>query len=146
MDYKPLDILLAEDNEDDILMTREAFEKANVVNIMHVVKDGEEVMTYLRKQGPYKDVPMPGLLLLDIGMPKRDGLQVLKEIKADPNLQHLPVVMLTTSSREEDILKSFKAGACSYISKPIAFRNFHEVVKAFKLYWTLVSKVPNGNS
>jgi len=146
MDTKPVEILLVEDNEDDVVMTREAFDAANLINIVQVVKDGEEAMAYLRRQGPYKEAKQPGLILLDISMPKKDGLQCLKEIKADPALRHLPVIMLTTSSREEDIVKSYSAGACSYISKPVRFQNFHEVVKAFKLYWSLVSKIPASRS
>ncbi len=146
MDRQPVHILLVEDNEDDALMTREAFEAANVISLVQVVKDGEEAMAYLRKEGKYKDAERPGLILLDISMPKKDGFEVLKEIKADPKLKDLPVVMLTTSSREEDIVKSYSNGACSYISKPVRFKNFNEVIKVFKLYWSLVSKIPASRS
>lgn len=142
MNHQPVGILLVEDNEDDALMTREAFEDANVVKLIQVVKDGEEAMAYLRKEGAYQEAERPGLILLDISMPKKDGFEVLKEIKTDPKLKDLPVVMLTTSSREEDIVKSYLAGACSYISKPVRFQDFHEAVKIFKLYWSLVSRIP----
>ncbi len=146
MDHQPVQILLVEDNEDDALMTREAFEDANLINIVQMVKDGEEAMAYLRKEGKYQEAERPGLILLDISMPKKDGFEVLKEIKADPKLKDLPVVMLTTSSREEDIVKSYSAGDCSYISKPVRFQNFHEVIKVFKLYWSLVSRIPAPRS
>ena len=144
MNAEPLEILLAEDNDDDALMTKEAFAKANVINTIHVVKDGEEAMAYLRKQGPYRAAPTPGVVLLDVRMPKKDGFETLKEIKSDPLLRHLPVIMLTTSSREEDIMKSYSEGACSYIPKPVGFQNFHEVAKLFNLYWTLVSRIPTS--
>ena len=142
MSSEPVEILLVEDNDDDALMTQEAFGQANVVNNIHRVKDGEEAMAYLRKQGQYKTAQLPGLVLLDIAMPKRDGFQVLQEIKADPKLKHLPIIMLTTSSREEDIVKSYSQGACSYVTKPVGFQRFSEVVRQFHLYWSLVSKLP----
>lgn len=142
MGQQPVEILLVEDNEDDIVMTREAFEQEDAVRLLHVVKDGEEAMAYLRKEGPYKEARQPGLVLLDIAMPKKDGFEVLKEIKADLKLRHLPVIMLTTSTREEDIVKAYSAGASSYIPKPVGFQRLQEVVRIFKLYWSLVSRVP----
>lgn len=146
MDHQPIKILLAEDNEDDIFMIRKAFEEIKLMNVMDVVKDGEEAMAYLRRQGPYKDAQFPGLLLLDIRMPKKDGFEVLKEIKGDPALKHLPVVFLTTSKQEEDVVKSYAGGACSFVVKPVGFTQFQEMVKQFELYWVLVSRVPGANS
>ena len=143
MDTQPIKILLVEDNEDDILLEQEALSEAKLVNLMHVVRDGEEAMAYLRCEGDYQNARMPGLILLDINMPKKNGFEVLNEIKADPVLRHIPVVMLTTSESESDVVKSYAKGACSFITKPMDFDKFGEVVKQFALYWALVSRVPN---
>jgi CheY-like chemotaxis protein len=142
MTMRPFDILIAEDNEDDILLIREAFEAANMINRVAVVRDGGEALAYLRGEGPFSHVPLPGMVLLDINMPKKTGLEALADIKADPRFLALPVVMLTVSERDEDIIRSFEQGACSYIRKPVTFTRFISVVKEFELYWTLVSKVP----
>lgn len=142
MTLRPFDILIAEDNEDDILLIREAFETVQMTNRVAVVRDGVEALAYLRGEERFKDSPLPGMVLLDINMPKKTGLEVLAEIKADPRLRALPVVMLTVSERDEDILRSFEQGACSYIRKPVTFTRFIAIVKEFELYWTLVSKVP----
>jgi len=140
---QPMEILLVEDNEDDILLEQEALSSAMLVNIMYVVRDGEEAMAYLRRQGQYHGAKVPGLILLDINMPKKNGFEVLKEIKEDRDLQHIPVVMLTTSDNERDIVKSYAKGACSFITKPMDFDKFGEVVKQFALYWALVARVPS---
>ena len=146
MNNKPItqavDILLAEDNDDDILLIRESFAEAKIVNVLNVVKDGEEALAYLRREGGYKDAVMPGLLLLDINMPKKNGFEVMREIKADPALRHLPVIMLTTSQNEADVVKSYSEGACSYIMKPARFEELSRVLKQFALYWALVSRIP----
>ena len=131
-----------EDNEDDILLEQEALADAKLVNLMYVVRDGDEAIAYLRRQGKYHDAKVPGLILLDINMPKKNGFEVLNEIKADPSLMHIPVVMLTTSDREADIVKSYAKGACSYITKPMDFDKFQEVVRQFALYWALVARIP----
>jgi len=143
METQPLEILLVEDNEDDILLEQEALAEAKLVNLMSVVRDGEEAMAFLRRQGRYQNAQIPGLILLDINMPKKNGFEVLKELKADPTLMHIPVVMLTTSDNEADIVKSYVKGACSYITKPMDFDKFREVVKQFALYWALVARVPS---
>ncbi len=142
-DGKVIEILLAEDNDDDCVMIKEGFEDKKFLNIIDVVKDGEEVLTYLRQEGNYREKRMPGLVLLDINMPKKTGLEALQEIKDDPKLKHIPVIVLTTSSREEDIVKSYQYGACSYLNKPVEFEDFFKVVERFELYWALVSKIPN---
>jgi CheY-like chemotaxis protein len=139
---EPMEILLVEDNEDDILLEQEALSDAKLVNLMYVVRDGDEAIAYLRRQGKYRDAQVPGLILLDINMPKKNGFEVLNEIKADPALMHIPVVMLTTSDSEADIVKSYAKGACSYITKPMDFDKFQEVVKQFALYWALVARIP----
>jgi CheY-like chemotaxis protein len=139
---EPMEILLVEDNEDDILLEQEALADAKLVNLMYVVRDGDEAIAYLRRQGKYHDAKVPGLILLDINMPKKNGFEVLNEIKADPALMHIPVVMLTTSDSEADIVKSYAKGACSYITKPMDFDKFQEVVRQFALYWALVARIP----
>jgi CheY-like chemotaxis protein len=143
MDTKSVNILLVEDNEDDVIMTLESFDEVNLANVVDVVSDGEEAMAYLRREGKYKDVMLPGIILLDINMPKKNGFEVLIEMKADPALRHIPVVVLTTSDREEDIIKSYAEGACSFIPKPVGFDNFIRVAKQFSLYWTLVARIPS---
>lgn len=138
----PMEILLVEDNEDDIILTEEAFAVARVMNSINSVRDGEAALAYLRQEGPYKDAVRPGLVLLDINMPKKNGFEVLEAIKTDPRLQSLPVIMLTTSEREEDIVRSYTYGACSYVRKPVSLEQFIDVVRKFELYWTLISLVP----
>ena len=139
---KPVEFLLAEDNEDDVVLIQESLADARIKNPLRVVNDGAEAIAYLRKEGAYRDVATPGLVLLDINMPRKNGFEVLDAIKSDPALQHIPVVMLTTSNRDEDILRSYKHGAASYIRKPLDFDRFREVVRQFALYWTLVAEVP----
>ena len=143
---EPMEILLVEDNEDDILLEQEALADAKLVNLMCVVRDGEEALAYVRRQGKYQNARLPGLILLDINMPKKNGFEVLNEMKADPALVHIPVVMLTTSDREADIVKSYARGACSFITKPMDFDKFRDVIRQFALYWALVSRVPSTRS
>jgi len=143
---EPVELLLVEDNEDDIVLIEEAFTEAKLMNVIFTVRDGEEALAYLRQEGPYTHRRRPGLVLLDINMPKKNGFEVLQAMKADPLLQSLPVVMLTTSDREEDVVRSYNHGACSYIRKPMSLEQFVQVVKDFELYWTMVSRVPPANS
>lgn len=143
MHNEPMEILLVEDNEDDIVLEQEALSEAKLVNIMSVVRDGEEALAYLKRQGRYHDAKVPGLILLDINMPKKNGFEVLDEIKADPDLRHIPVVMLTTSESERDIVRSYATGACSFITKPMDFDKFGEVIKQFALYWAIVARIPS---
>ena len=143
MNTQPMEILLVEDNEDDILLEQEAIVEAKLVNLMYVVRDGEEAVAYLRREGKYQNAQLPGLILLDINMPKKNGFEVLNEIKADPALMHIPIVMLTTSDSESDIVKSYARGACSFITKPMDFDKFREVIRQFALYWALVARVPS---
>jgi len=136
-------ILLAEDNEDDIIMIEDAFEHSKIINSFEVVKNGEEALAFLRKEGPYAHKERPGLIMLDINMPKKNGFEVLEALKKDPQFDYIPVIMLTTSEREEDIVKSYKEGACSYITKPVSFNNFAKVIEQIALYWGLIAKIPN---
>lgn len=139
---EPIELLLVEDNEDDIVLIEEAFAEAKLMNVISIVRDGDEALAYLRQEGQFTHRQRPGLVLLDINMPKKNGFEVLQAIKADPLLQSLPVVMLTTSDREDDVVRSYMAGACSYIRKPLSLAQFVGVVKDFELYWTMVSRVP----
>lgn len=142
----PIEILLVDDNDDDVVLLRESFKDSRFVNILNVVHDGEEALAYLRHEGAYASAPTPGLVLLDINMPRRNGFEVLEAMKADPQLKQIPVVMLTTSTRDEDVARSYDRGACSYVSKPVSFEKLKEVVKQFTLYWTLVSVVPQSRA
>ncbi|MGD0606270.1 MAG: response regulator, partial [Streptosporangiaceae bacterium] len=119
-----VDVLLVEDDEGDVLMTREAFEHFKVRNPLHVVSDGEQALQFLRQTGPFADAPRPGLILLDVNLPRRSGLEVLAELKQDPDLLLIPVVMLTTSQAEEDILRSYSLHANAFITKPVDFEQF----------------------
>jgi CheY-like chemotaxis protein len=139
---EPVELLLVEDNEDDIVLIEEAFAEAKLLNIIFTVRDGEEALAYLRQEGQYTHRQRPGLVLVDINMPKKNGFEVLQAMKADPLLQSLPVVMLTTGDREDDIVRSYTHGVCSYIRKPISLEQFTQAVKDFELYWTMVSRVP----
>src|SRR5260370_117212 len=138
----PIEILLVDDNDDDIVLFEESLRDSRFLNLMQVVHDGEEAMRYLRRQGPYHSAKTPGLVLLDINMPKMNGFEVLQVMKADPLLKTIPVVMLTTSTRDEDIARSYDGGACSFVSKPVSLDKLKEVIKQFMLYWTLVSVIP----
>ncbi len=142
MTMKSIDILVAEDNEDDVVLIREAFAEGKLANRITIVRDGVEALAYLRGEGGYRDAPLPGIVLLDINMPRKSGFEVLMEAKADLKLRAVPIVMLTVSEREEDIVRSFSEGACSYVRKPVTLNRFVAVIKEFELYWTLVSKVP----
>ncbi len=141
MSKKPFVILMAEDNEHDIVATRRAWKKNNIANPLHIVRDGEECLDYLHQRGKYSEpgsAPRPGILLLDIKMPRMDGLAVLKHIREDEGLRRLPVVILTTSKDEEDRLRSYDLGANAYIMKPVGFHNFSQAVRTINLFWELV--------
>lgn len=142
MTYQPLEILLVEDNEDDIVLIQEALAERSLVNVMYVVRDGDEAMAYLRREGQHKDAKTPSLVLLDINMPNKNGFAVVDEMKAEPALRQIPVVMLTVSDRDEDVVKSYSKGACSYIRKPMSFQKLQKVIRQFALYWALVATVP----
>ena len=139
---------MAEDDEHDIVATKRAWKKHHVANPLYMVNDGEECLDFLHRRGKYSEpdsAPRPGILLLDINMPKMDGLTVLKHIREDEKLRHLPVVILTTSKAEEDRIKSYDLGANAYVVKPVGFENFSEAVKTISLFWQLV-ELPEGHS
>jgi len=141
MDRQPFVVLMAEDDEHDIVATKRAWKMHHIANPLYVVNDGEECLDYLHRRGKYSQpgaAPLPGILLLDIKMPKMDGLSVLKHIREDKELRRLPVIILTTSRAEEDRLESYDLGVNAYIVKPIGFENFAEAVKAISCFWQLV--------
>jgi len=142
MTNQQVEILLVEDNEDDIVIIQEVFADMKLATIVNTVRDGEEALTYLWRKGKYKVARMPDLVLLDINMPKKNGFEVLEQMKKDPRLQSLPVIMLTTSHREEDVVRAYEKGACSYIHKLVDLGQFKQLIKQFEHYWTSVSRVP----
>jgi CheY-like chemotaxis protein len=137
-------VLLVEDDPGDELITREAFEENKVRNALHVVRDGEEALDFLYRRGKYVDAPRPGLILLDLNLPKYDGREVLARIKADPDLMSIPVVVLTTSEAEEDIVRSYKLHANAYVTKPVDFNRFIGVVRQIDDFFVSVVRLP-GN-
>jgi two-component system response regulator len=141
---RPIEILLVEDSATDVMLAEEALEQAKLRNNLHVVKDGVEAMAFLRKQGKYADVPRPDLMLLDLNMPRKDGREVLAEVKSDDNLKYIPVVVLTTSQAQEDVLKAYGLHANCYISKPVDFEQFANVVRAIDQFWFTVVTLPTG--
>lgn len=138
-----IDILLVEDNPGDVRLTKEAFKEGMLRNNLHVVMDGEAALDFLRGRGAYRNVPRPDLVLLDLNLPKMNGREVLTEIKNDPNLKRIPVVVLTTSQDEQDVIESYKHFASSYIVKPVSMEKFINVVASFKQYWLSVVKLPD---
>jgi CheY-like chemotaxis protein len=141
-----VDVLLVEDDPGDVLMTREAFEHYRIPNSLHVVGDGEQAMLFLRKTGEYAGMPTPGLILLDLNLPRRNGLEVLAELKADSALLSIPVVVLTTSQAEEDVLRSYSLHANAYISKPVDFEKFVGVIGQIDDFFLTLVKLPFGLS
>jgi CheY-like chemotaxis protein len=137
-----IDVLLVEDDPGDVLMTQEAFEHHKIGNKLHVVSDGVEAIRFLRREGEYADAPRPGLVLLDLNLPRKDGREVLADIKSDPDLCDIPIVVLTTSAAEEDILRSYKAHANAYVTKPVDFRRFVDIVKQIDDFFVTVVKLP----
>ena len=141
-DGSPIEILLIEDNPGDARLATEALREAKVHNNLHWVADGEEAISFLRRQGDRAEAPRPDLILLDLNLPRRDGRQVLEEIKADPTLRRIPVVVLTTSQAEEDILKAYNLNANCYITKPVDLDQFMKVVKTIEDFWLTIVKLP----
>lgn len=139
---RPIEVLLVEDDQGDILLTREAFELNKVRNRLHVVNDGEQAMAFLRQEDGYADVPRPDLVLLDLNLPRMSGLEVLAEVKADAALRTIPVVVLTTSEAEEDILHSYRLHANAYVTKPVDFEQFIRVVRQIDNFFVTVVKLP----
>src|ERR1700728_4388173 len=139
----PVDVLLVEDDEGDILMTREAFEFYKIRNPLHVVTDGEQALHFMRRTAPFADAPRPGLILLDVNLPRLSGLEVLAQLKEDPELSVIPVVMLTTSQAEEDILRSYSLHANAYVTKPVDFDRFTDVIRQINKFFLKLVQLPN---
>lgn len=144
---RPITILMADDDADDRQMTREAFEASHLVNDLRFVEDGEELMDYLHRRGKYADPatsPRPGLILLDLNMPRKDGREALEEIKADTRFRTIRVVVLTTSKAEEDIIRTYNLSAASYITKPVTFEGLLDVIRTVGKYWLEIVELPDN--
>ncbi|MCX5441058.1 MULTISPECIES: response regulator [unclassified Streptomyces] len=141
---QPIEVLLVEDDAGDELMTREAFEDNKIGNTLHVVRDGLEALDFLYRRGEHAGAPRPDLILLDLNLPKYDGRQVLERIKSDPDLNHIPVVVLTTSSAEEDILRSYKLHANAYVTKPVDLDQFILAIRQIDDFFVTVVKLPKS--
>ena len=146
---KPITILMADDDPDDRQLTREAFEEAKLANDLRFVEDGVELLDYLHRRGKYADPadsPRPGIILLDLNMPRKDGREALQELKSDPRFRAIRVIILTTSKAEEDILRTYNLSAASYITKPVTFESLVDVVKTLGKYWLEIVELPeNGD-
>ena len=146
-DLRPIEILLVEDSPGDVRLTREALRDAKVSNNLHVARDGVEALAFLRREGPqYAECPRPDLILLDLNLPRRDGREVLEEVKADPDLRHIPVIVLTTSQAEEDVLRSYQLHANAYVTKPVDFDHFIEAIKQIDHFFVSVVQLPSGRA
>jgi CheY-like chemotaxis protein len=142
---RPIIILMADDDPDDRMLTEEAWEENQLASELHFVEDGEQLLEYLFRRGEYAHLagkPLPGLILLDLNMPKKDGREALREIKTDPDLRRIPIVILTTSKAEEDILRTYDLGASSFITKPVTFEALVDVVKTLAKYWFEIVELP----
>ena len=143
---RPVEILLVEDNPGDVRLTREALKEAKVINNLTVLKDGVEALAFLRQQGPYGAAVIPHLILLDLNLPKKDGREVLAEIKADEKLKRIPVVVLTTSQDEQDVFKSYNLHANCYVTKPVDLEQFMTVVKSIEDFWLGIVMLPKNGA
>jgi len=140
--HRPIEILLVEDSPADILITREAFEEARLMNAIHVVEDGVQALEFLRREGRYASAPRPDLILLDLNLPRKNGREVLAEIKADESFKIIPVIVLTTSNSSEDILQAYDLHANCYVVKPVGFENFLKAVQSIRNFWFSVVALP----
>lgn len=141
-DREPVEILLAEDNPNDIEVTERAFEEGKIVNNLHVVTDGVEALAFLNQEGEYADAPRPDIFLLDLEMPRKGGKEVLADMEQDPSLKRIPVVVLTSSAAEQDIVESYEHSANAYLTKPVGYRDFQDVVRQIESFWFEVVKLP----
>jgi CheY-like chemotaxis protein len=139
---EPITILLVEDNPADARLTEEGLKLAKVLNRLYVVEDGEEAVAFLRREGVHADAPRPDIVLLDLNLPKLDGREVLTIVKSDPQLEHIPIVVLTSSEADVDILKAYRAKANAYVKKPVMFEEFLNTIKVFDEFWLSVVKLP----
>lgn len=142
---KPVQILLVEDNPGDVRLTREVLKDGKIKNELNIAIDGEEAIFFLRKLGKFENVVTPDLILLDLNLPKKDGREVLAEIKSDPDLMHIPVIILTTSAAEQDIISTYTHHANCYITKPVDFKQFSNVIRSIENFWLMIVKLPNNH-
>ncbi len=142
IEAKPVDILLVEDNPADVRLTKEALKDAKVLNEVYIARDGVEAMAFLHRAAPFSEVPVPDLILLDLNLPRKDGREVLAEIKKDSKLMRIPVVVLTTSKADEDIIKSYNLHANAYVTKPVDLNRFIEIIHTMEEFWFTVVKLP----
>ncbi len=142
MNTLPIEVLLVEDSPDDVALTKEAMEEGKIKVNLHVVGDGVEAMKFVRKIDAYKNAPTPDVVLLDLNLPRKNGSEVLAEMKMDDKLKHIPVIILTTSSRDEDILDSYNHHANCYVTKPVDFDSFTEIVKTIEDFWFTIVRLP----
>ncbi|QYY34844.1 response regulator [Ruficoccus sp. ZRK36] len=143
MSTRPVEILLVEDSPADVMLTREALEYSKVLNVLHVVQDGVDALEFLHRRGKYKDASRPGLILLDLNLPRKSGREVLAEIKGDPSLQRIPVVVLSTSSNEDDVEAVYGLHANCYVVKPVNFDSFSQIVRSIHDFWFCVVELPH---
>jgi CheY-like chemotaxis protein len=146
MNQEPVMIMLADDDPDDRFLVKEAFEESNLLNPLLTVEDGEQLMDYLHRKAGYENAQRPSLILLDLNMPRKSGFEALKEIKTSPELRSIPVVILTTSKAEEDIIRSYDLGVNSFIVKPVTFESLVEKVKELNRYWFQIVELPKGDN
>jgi len=139
----PIQILLVEDSPGDVRLTQEVLRDATIANDLHVAVDGEQAMQFVRREGEYSGKPRPDLVLLDLNLPRKDGREVLEEMKADTDLRRIPVIVLTTSSAEADILRSYESHVNAYVQKPIELQEFIDVVRSFEQFWLSIVKLPS---
>lgn len=144
-DHSPIEILLVEDNPGDVRLTQEVLKEGRIRNTLNVVTDGVEALAFLRREGAYADAPLQDMVLLDLNLPRMDGREVLAEIKGDPELRQIPVVVLTTSSAEVDIVKAYDLHANCYITKPVDLDQFENVVRSIEDFWLAIVKLPTGD-
>lgn len=142
VNYTPIEILLVEDNEDDVILTTEAFKRGKVKNNIHVAQDGVEALAFLRREGKYSAAPRPDIILLDLNLPRIDGHELLKITKSDPRFASIPVIILTTSKSEEDVIKSYEHHSNCFISKPVTMEDFEKVIKTVEDFWFLIVRLP----
>ncbi len=138
----PADVLLVEDNPGDVRLTREAFSEGRIENTLHVANDGAEALDFIHQRGEYEDAPRPDIVLLDLNLPRKSGEEVLEEIRSDDDLEHLPVIVLTSSEAEEDVVKSYELCANAYLTKPVDPSEFIETVRSFERFWLSVVRLP----
>ncbi len=141
-EVRPIEILLVEDDEGDVLLTTEALEASKITNNMSVARNGEEALKFLRRQAGFEDAPRPDIVLLDLNLPRVDGREVLSQIKADPDLRRIPIIVLTTSEAEEDILRSYDLHANAYVTKPVDFTRFLQVIQSIDEFFVTVVRLP----